>query len=141
MSAVPNEKIAALARLARICWRRDASNAATAETGTRRGVRLPLVAAEDEVIQARDVDEDLEFQVGGVAQRPADLEQIRGFHVVRQLVFQRGRTLHATRQMHLDLRGQGLDLCSKRFDVLHARRTTLLNEQSCSCARSSFATG
>src|SRR5690606_12562572 len=58
---------------------------AAAEARAGRAFRLPLVAAVDEIIDAGEIDQHLEPERLVVAQRPANVEQMLGLDLVRQL--------------------------------------------------------
>ncbi len=55
----------------------------------------PLVAAVHEVVDACEVDELLEFQLGRITQHRADFDELRRFDFVHDLVRQRSGTPHA----------------------------------------------
>ena len=113
---------------------RAAAIDAAAEAGGGGGVRLPLGGAVIEVVDAGDVDEDFELELGRVAQREAHFFQLLRLHFVAELV---GQRRHAQRAGPA-----GALRCSRRARrSCRVMRAVVMFGDRCWCARFSSAAG
>src|SRR5690606_29294338 len=109
-------------RIAIVLLERDhvvAAKDAATEAGPRRALRLPFVAAVDEVVDAREVHQHLEAEGRVVPQSAAHVEQRGGVDLVRELTgVQRGReALDSSGEARVDRIGKRGESWRKLFSA------------------------